>query len=446
MHKKKIEVSIYVVVLILFFICLIASFNYKQLQWHGSAWAFEIAKGGQWILDLPFSRFSSMIPQTPAVLGSRLGTSVQFNYWLFCLGYFIYPFLSLGGIYYYLRKHNKTELIFPLILTMFLTIVPTWSFSSSIAPEAIVIYWFIYCYVLTEEAPKVRTLTYLNILLLFSYETGLIFYLLTVYLLWREKKLTKQHLILSVTFITLQLLNLFFVIIPANGHKFYKYAKPTDFANIFIYSTVVYILTGLMVSARKKLIQVSGILLCLAFVGYGLFELYEMPVKFVWMQSHMNRIWVIPAAFMILCAFYEYWRKSDYKIPAFQLLLILVLAFPGTLLEAKLGVDNARFAKLIEGEIRKYDACHIYSIQEIKELTDFPVSTWDLPYLSLVYNRSSKIKTLLFKDFENQTWVGEKVICRVNRRFIFFTDEHTRYFIVFGRNYDFSAFKHLEVR
>src|SRR5690606_37290457 len=110
------------------------------------------------------------------VMAANLSSSVALTVLLFCLGYLLYPFLTLGAIWGFARKSEKKDFFYIFILTLFVSIVPNWAFGVSIVNESIATAWMLLSYIVFSQRPKLFLVSLFALLLFFTYELAITFY------------------------------------------------------------------------------------------------------------------------------------------------------------------------------------------------------------------------------------------------------------------------------
>mgnify|MGYP006188464339 FL=1 len=427
------------IVLLVFITGFFSTFWYKQLFRDGAPWAFRLFNLKDWVLDYPFIRYSSTIVQTPAVIFAKLGASPQIVNWLYCLGYFIYPFIALVFLRFYLRKRGKSALILPLYISFFLTIIPTWAFANSISSEAIVIFWFLYAYMIAEEKPKLMVMLLLGTLLLLSYESSAIFYGLACWILWRESKLNFRNFSLFVFLTILQAFNLLFKVMPERGHKFFESSIERSLHSPF-WIMIIFLIPACFLLLRKNRKIQGGIILLGTFLsGWTILFLVQKDPGVLWGVSYDNRVWSIPVTFVILWCFYEALRIRKFQAGIQYWLLTLICLLPGLYHEIKLSIDTYKVMGRINKAIDRNHGCVVLSLSEQQELRgNSYLPTWDLPYLSIVLQKDKKITTVMVNDYISD---GPKVLCSITSdgRRLEYSDKYTVHGMRLKGNYDFSA-------
>lgn len=437
MLNRTLKGLCFLTLLITFVAGLYSTFTYKQLIRDGSQWAFRLFHFKSWVLDEPFSRYSSTVVQTPAVIAAKLGAVPDVVNWLYGFGYFIYPFIAFVIIYLYLRNKKRTDLVYPIFLSFFMTILPTWAFANSIATEAIVIFWFLYAYIIAEEKPHLLCLFVLGCLLLLSYESGFIFYGLVVWLLWREKKLRGSHLLLFGCLSFIQIYNYFFIIRPGGGDKFFTPSVAPSFASPFLVLIPILMLSLFLIS-KSKALKLIGIAISVIASGYVIYNVSTSLPRVLWIQSYLNRVWSIPASFLILFSAFEFIRFNRQNKTNLYLGIVLLFSLPGFIHELIMVYDSKKLIEILKPIVRENKGCIILSREkqkEIRQRTFLP--DWDLPYLSMVLQSKKKVETIIISDYESDK---PKIFCQLSNdnKNLEYTGKWTTHQIYLKGNYDFS--------
>ena len=116
-----------ILVSLLFLIGLAAAFYNKQIFQDAAVWFFRIANTKYFAYDVPHRRYSGMIVQIPTVIWSHLNDNMRLGGLVFNFSYFAFPFLALLGLKGPIRTH-KPDLIYPVLQSFLLTVVPSWGF------------------------------------------------------------------------------------------------------------------------------------------------------------------------------------------------------------------------------------------------------------------------------------------------------------------------------
>lgn len=381
----------------MFTVCLVASFYFKQLYRDGAYWAFDLLNQSTLVVDEPFLRYSSFILQAPAFLMSLFNRFDFLTIWLYCVGYFIYPFIALAIIYRLLKKSGKSDAIYLFVASFFLIIVPTWAFSNSVVCEAIVIFWFFYTYVLCSDKPRIRMILLFSVLLLFSYEVGLLFNFLILYILWSEKKLRAPHAAVLIGCAILQVLNLFLRIFPDDSHGYFMASVPVAIQSPFWGLLGLIILVMMIFSFRPSRFR-KTILLILAVAIVGVTSMIlSLPVRDFWMHSYANRTLAIPSCCILFFFGYWYFKRNDDQLGTGEMVLLSLSFMAPLYLEIALSLDSTRIQKKLSMVMESRPGCHALSPQDRFDIAgDSHLPTWDLSYLTLILNRSRDIKTIYF--------------------------------------------------
>ena len=438
MQKFAIKRLNEVIVFLVFVIGFISTFYYKQLIRDGAPWAFRLFHFKTWVLDEPFIRYSSTIVQTPAVIFAKLGATPEVVNWFYCFGYFFYPFLALYILRLYLKNRNKESFILPLYLSFSLTIIPSWAFANSISTEAIVIFWFLYAYIIVEKKPRFILLALLGVLLLLSYESAAVFYGLSFWILWREKKLNIKSSILLFSLTIIQALNLLLKVMPRDGHKYFETSISYSFKTPF-WILIIYVFSAIfLLQLNNRKIRWGTIILGCFLSGWTIYEVFQLGTQKLWISSYNNRVWNIPVSFLILWFFYEAFRLKKLKDVVGMQLLTVICLLPGLYHETILGMASYRITHRVEKMIDRYQGCVVLSLEEQAKLrqTSF-LPAWDFPYLSIVMQKDKKLTTVIVNDYEAS---NGKILCRVSedKRFLEYSGKHTLHQIPLKGTYDFS--------
>lgn len=441
MKKENLSRLCFLFVLILLVGNIVSIFNYKQMYNHGASWLFRIIVEEKWTYDDPYYRFSSFIPQTPAVLAAKFSNSLSLIVWLYNLGYLLYPFVALGVIYCWLKKYQRIDLIYPLILSLFLCIVPTWAFSNAIVGEAVVIFWFIYTYIMVSEKPKWQWLMLLGAVLLFSYEVGMIFYALASYLLWREKKLTRAHILVFASLTSLQLLNLFIRVLPHESATLYSQSFQLSLRSVAFYVSSFTVVVLILAIINNKWLRAALLGIEIVVVTFLTHRLFQVSMSQIWTETFTNRTWVIPMSFLTIWAGYEFLKSQRYLVNRFNLVALMVLFVPSIVLECKLGIDSYYLKNTITSLVEQHKGCYVMSLEEQNEaFTQTYSPKWGMPYISIIMNDSFQLDSILFADYKEENKTREKVFCEVSPdgRYIRYTDKFIEHRMRVRSKFDYS--------
>jgi hypothetical protein len=442
MQKHHLERVNKFLLFVFFIIGLISTFIFKQLYNHGSSWAYRIFDHQTWAMDANYIRYSSYLLQTPAVISAKFGGSVNLTNWLFCFGYFIYPFIALSGLAFYLRKKDKKDMIYSFILSFALTIVSAWAFPNSISTESIVIMWILFAYIVSEEKPGLLVLGILSIAMLVSYEVGGLFFGFAAYLLWREKKLNKANFSLLIIITLAQAYNLLFRLIPTNGHEHFIVTLDSLFESPFLILIVFMLLIGVILSSSDKKMREVAIPFATLVSLITIYFIFKMSGNDLWRQSYRNRIWNIPACILILMACYEYMKHKYFQLDALDLKVLAILLLPAIFFEMRITNDAHIMISKIRHEVMKQRGCSIVSVARGNELANgSTMPSWELPFLSVLLGGQRDVQSVLFMDFEGNTRGAESFcILSEDKTHIYYYDEWAKLGISTSGHFNFSNF------
>ena len=427
--------------LFLFILGLVSTFFYKQLYNDGALWAFNILNNGFWHVENNYHRYSTLLLQAPAVISSQFPEQSAFTTWLFCFGYFVYPFISLILCWKLIQKTGREEIISLLYLTLFMVIVPNWAFAVSIVNESIVLFWFLFCYIITRKQPHPAILTLFAVPLLFSYESGAIFFALAIFLLYREKKLTISHFLILTTFILLQAYNLFTNIIPENAHKHFKTSLPYAIQSPFLLFLIPFFLIATMQMLRKKNLTQISIPISILFSVIVVYLISVTNIGLLWGQAYFDRTWAVPVSFIIFLIGYEIMRSLNFKINITMSIFILSVSFSSLYLEFALDKNQIHLTERLQKMLHDNPGCKILNEEEWQNfLKGSYVAVWSFPHMSLLHNKSINPQSMLFTTIKNNEgkYIPNTHCTRNIYGDIEIRDQHGHYIISTSRNINFK--------
>jgi hypothetical protein len=434
------KTMIIILVGVTFFSGLVASLHYKQLFNDGAYWATTISTSSFWHIEVEHHRYFTLLLQTPAVIAAKLTQSLGLVPALFCLSYFIYPFIALGLICFYTRKSNKFEYIYILVLNFFVAIIPNWAFGVDIVNESIVLGWCLFTYILTSERPKIYLITIFTILLFFTYESGVILYFVAIYLLYREKKLLPKQVAVFSIFFLLQMTIVLIHAVPHALHSRFLRSLPSGLQSPLFYLAVVSIIQLFFFMSDKKLMKNVTLIVsafATSFLAYKIFNMSELDT---WVQSTDNRTWAIPISCLILVTGYELLRKNYFKLEWKVLVSTFIILIPAFIYENKINRAQVTFNGRLKNEISTRKGCNILSPDEWKELQkESYVARWSFAHMSLMYNPTLKIKTIL--NTNQQDYAGTLIAntpCILKKDNIAFKNQNATYYIPTNQRLDMS--------
>ena len=437
---RLIKISLICLILLAF----LSTFHFQQLFNDGAQWAFEIFNFQSWLRPWGYFRYATMLFQIPAVLSAKLSNSSSLTTWLFCVGYGVMPFLGMGWLIRVAVKKGHAYLAPVLLSVILLAMMPNWGFAVSLVHESILYGSILYCYILLTEKPRPVVIFLLSLLLLFNYEAGLVFYVLGLYLLWREKKQQRGLvIILSLAFCT-QLLILFFIHFPKNSHvhfrsSFLETSQDPSF-NLKLILALIPLYCSLFGSKWLRRISLVTTMF-LAF--FAVTRMVTNSESLLWADAYVDRIWSIPLAFILLLFGYEYGKKNQRKYPKTLGLMVLFLCAPMMIYQSRLVQSWWALDQRFSSFIKDHPGCVVLNDENWNAIqTESYVPTWSLPQLSVLMGRESKVKTILFTEIkEPDGTILKNDFCGPIPNGFEVKDQHTTYFISAMGHFDFSAIK-----
>lgn len=383
--------------LIFIIISLISSLFYIQLYGDGGYWAFDILNNGFWHVEHQFFRYSTLVIQTPAVLFSNIFHNSLLTISVFCISYGMFPILTLLFLYKRLREKN----IFYVYLMIFFTcIIPSWVFAVSVSNESICIFMLL-TYYLGLERKRIVPILLLCIILLFSYESGFLFFiLLAIIELFKTKKSYVLISFLSLCFIIL-LSFLFFKIVPSNAHVHFNESIINAFRNPYFYYGVISIFTiaGTFVLSKRKMSSFIYIFFSLLSL-YMVFYVYKSGTNILLGNTYDNRIWGIPLACLVYIVGYYLFIIKKYVVNYRQFFILILIVTSYLAFQTKLTFKHVQFYNRMRTLVTEHPGCYVLSEEQMKWLqSDYFVPTWSLGFISLIYNKSMK-PTAMFTSLQ----------------------------------------------
>ena len=376
--------------------CLVSVYYHKQIYTDGAIWFISVVNHHQLAIDPPYVRYSSALIQLPTLLWSYLHGGHTSALYIFCFSYLVYPFLALWGMRSWLRKNDRLDLMAPLVQSFLLTIVPTWTFTNGVAPEAIVLSWFLLLYVWVTVQPKAWLVLLLGAFLLFSYESGFVYYLAAGWILARRKQLTfKMALVLGVL-TAAQLSNLWWNILPANAHAHFRGSFWQSFNNLAFVLVLAFMLHSVLTTFKNTRLRFATTIvfgICCLWVGYSYGqESYEN----LWAMTYFSRVWCVPLSGLLFMLAFELQNKRDPLGIKLQGIALLLVFIPVLVLEG-LFIHNSRQMKnKITSLTQTYDGCVSLDFNKHPPLYASSLRpNWTLPFISLALNVEN-IKTVLY--------------------------------------------------
>jgi hypothetical protein len=384
-------------------------------------------------------RYFTLVLQTPAVLAMRLLSSVPLSVTLFCLGYFIYPFIVLGIIWPSFKKSQKEVFFYFLVLTLFISIIPNWTFGVSIVNESVALGWLLISYVLLCNSPKPIALWILSLLLFFTYESAVGFFFLAIYVLFREKKLRLSYIIPFTLLTAIQVYNFIFNLIPYNAHQHFKTSLPMALSGKFFQFALA--VAALMALAwTRKVPTIALLILAGLMSGYMLYYVEISSLNHLLGMSYFDRVWAVPSSLGLLFLGYELCKRYNYSLPPVQILSFLILFLPALFLEAKINFGQILFHSRLKEVLAASPGCNVFSQNQWNEfLRGTYVATWSFPHMSILYNESLTPKSIIFtENVDHSQKIVPNDFCTLKNNKILMSDQYATYIINTGRNIDFN--------
>jgi hypothetical protein len=431
----------YLVLIICFLLGLSATFHYKQLFNDGAYWAFNIVNNGRWHIEFPYLRFATLLLQTPSVIAASFTSSLKLPTLLFCLGYFLFPFLAFLGLWWKYREHQRSDFLYIPILIFFLSIVPNWLFGVSIVNESIVSSWLLISYIIFTDRPRLKWITLFSLLIFFAYETGVIFLAIATYISVREKKFRSSHLLIYSTLGLIQVLNVLYRILPQNSHKHFSTSLPHGLSGEMF--TLAKYAIGLLLffSFFPRLIKWLLPLLAASLSGWVIFQIGEKNLHYLFAQTYFDRTWAIPVAACLLLICYENWRRLNFRLHSFHLLTITLLVLPALYLEVRIDRTQVMLHNHLTSEIQNHPGCYVVPQEKFDQFTrGIFIPTWSFPHLTALMNETRNIKSVFFFKIFNEDVEIPNNFCQLeNDRFIIIKDQWARYAIDTWQRLNFTS-------
>lgn len=438
--SKTIKVFFFIYLLTFFLSGLIGALHFKQLYNDGAYWALNIVNNSFWHVEGDYFRYITLILQLPAVLSTKIPLALPVTVSLFCLGYFLYPFITLISLSYVHKNETKASYLTLCLLSFILCIVPNWAFGVSIVNESIVVAWILLSYVVIKDNPKVSVIGILSVFLFFSYETAIIFLWLAAYFLYRERKLKIQHISIFLILTLFQFYNVYKNIIPKDAHKHFKTSFPYMFESPLFYLAVgTSILLMVMTILKKKIVDYGVLAIGITLTIFILFHLEKYLPGDYWGFSYFNRVWAIPSSALLLFCGYEFLRRQNFHLRPLHYALMVILTIPGFFFEMNLNRQQSQLHERVQQMIKEKPGCHILSKEEWdKILNGSFVTTWSFAHHSILTNESYKISSILnpiIYDLEGQEIKNHQ--CSPLNNQIRIKDPYSTYIIPINKRLDF---------
>lgn len=365
---KKIENNTLLKILffVFFFLAFVSTLFFKQLHFDGAYWALDVLNNQSWHWEKQYYRLSTLVLQTPAVLISKTIRNPFAITWAFCLGYALYPFLTL--VFLYKLNKEKIGVLVAFFFSFLICIIPSWGFAVSVTSESICLSWVLFFSILVFDKYKILFILS-SVALLFSYEAGFIFYPLAAFLLYREGKLNVSSLLFLGALTILQFIHLKYFIFPNNDHVHFKNSFLISFRNPYFYSgflSIIFFGAASFIKDKKiiKYFLIVAISFFLLIFIYGIYmnQFYLRGI------SYENRIWAIPLSFICVLVFYETLKKQNYNLNFLQVMIILLAGISTMSLEAHAVIGQIRFGKEMDHFIEVRSGCYVLTSGELELL------------------------------------------------------------------------------
>ena len=446
MSKSSLQ-KIYILILGMIFVVAFGStFYFKQLYNDGAFWAYRVLSSGLWHTDQPYQRYTTKILQTPSVLAVNLGGGVYLATWLFCLGYMIYPFLMLGGFSLSKSGPRKWGVITLFTIVFLLAIVPNWTFSVSVANEAIVFSWPLIFYVVICEKPKVFWLLLLSLPNRFSYEAGFLFYIVALYLLYRERKLNLASLvILSGSFLSL-IYHLKFRLVDTNSHVHFFPSLRECLYSPYAYLTIVFLGIFIEFFKSKYLRLVCYAILAMAFL-FLIYVIGQHTKSQFWSYSYFNRVWSIPAAASLIVVGYEYLKRKNWTFSKSALVLFIIVGLFELYFEGMIFHSQKEIATNISGLVKKNDGCVVLSADDWNKFqSDTYIPVWSFSMVSILYGGEYHPRTIIFPEVRVDGRIVENNFCEIVDDHFHVKDQFSHIYFPAKGNFDYSRTLNAKIR
>ena len=396
-------------------------FTFKNLFADGAYWLFDIINLKHFHFEYPHIRLTTLLLQAPSVLLSKYSEDVSLIIWIFCFTYFIYPFLFFGLGKISILKNHTSDLLYWFIGIFIICIIPNWSFAVGIVNESIIISMILFSYIVFKKSPNSLMLCLLSVLIFFGYELGIIFYLTSLYFLYRENKLNLKTATPFIIAFCLHLSVLFLKVLPEDGHVNYLQSIENGIKSWRLISALVFILAIILSDLKNRFLKlIPFVLIFLLYITY----FYKLPwtsyINLSW-SPFLDRIWAIPVSAIIQIVIYEIYRKNNYTIKNISLLTILLFLIPNIVSECIFNYQQINYSKNLDNFLENKIGCYVLTEEDIAKLRNSSFSPfdtdWDFPHLSVLQQKSITPNAILFLKTGNSLGSSlENEYCKMHER------------------------------
>ena len=411
--QKKVT---YLVIILVFMLVALQIISLKVANLDGARWMFTLLKGG-YHTDDQFQRYTTLLLQ---IITSGISSIFpdQFRIiiikYLFSFFYMIHPLISIAFCYYYLRKNNRlSEIIFPIINYLALSL-PGFSFAASATIESPSYLWPL-VFILTNKTNSRSMIIFAmisSLLLIFTYLTSIIFYVLIfIYLLFRRKEFSISSLILTgLSFLVSFSFYLYkwFVLIPQDKKKtllndILGYAIDYVFYTHlpFIFLSLAMLLFFFFYK-NKKLTA----FLILSQFSISLFCFYKIYTNELSFDAYYFRILIIPLSASLLISYFIV-KFNDLSVYKWRVLLFFTpTLLLGIYFDLNSSLTYLKVQKIITNELLHIDTCAYIKAPLYHRFRKMGYNTDFIVLHSLIFSEEIIPKKILVAK-EIGYWQGE---------------------------------------
>lgn len=373
---------------------LISTLGWKQVYFDNAQLVMRILSEKQWVFGEGLLQKTIVLIQTPSVVSSFLRFDANFTIWLFCFSIFILPVLALLSCFLYLKKFNKVEFFFILLLNFSLFVLPVWGNLSFSYWLAIVFSWPFIAYTVVNDSPRLSIVLAFCTLMLFTHEMTFFIFLSVLFIMWRKNNLSWQ--IGSVLMLSI----LFQVTILWLGTKETKINFETVLNNnppLYLLLSLLFLYLRICFSSQLlKRLFLFGMLLFL-FIGYH--QSLTHSLNFLWSLNYRNQLIAIPLSAIFISMGYDFLYRTKIEIDGIRIFSVILFSIPTFIIDSRMNIDALKVSNNLSLFMKIKKGCNVLSNTEKLWLADKSfLPDWNLPYLTVLMNQSRIVRTIYFNS------------------------------------------------
>lgn len=347
--------------------------------------------------------------QLPLLISQYLSWVPYYSYAkIFSFSHVMHPIISLGFCFYLLQKRKRLDLFPFAVIGFCLGTMSLMAYSAVIVPETLSLYWPLFFLILLRTGSNSESLfiIVLSLFLMVSYEASLLFFILNILILTKNKKRNESKIYYLII-----LINILGAIFMAWRIKFAPKSSIDLWLSSFNWGdeliddgyrffgilSVIFLLYSLYTSNKRVLLSLNFILFLSYLFWFYYFGISEKVFSYIW----QDRSTTIPLTSFICLMIFYYYKNSKINDLGKSLwvasCLFSIIALHQDLWLTKNWSDKySKLQKLRDSLV----GCNVISdklmTQLYKDKRNF--SNFAISYLSMGIEKSKKPNSFIFVE------------------------------------------------